>query len=347
MAKLPTKKDGNDGPTPKKPTRSKPKGVGSDPLMTKLDERVGSDVRLPPAEFKQTQGFEVMVTGTKNAGKTVKLAGVPCPNDKPFVFISFDDVTEDGLVSHYSEEWVKDRRIIVFNPLEPIPGTDYIGWDPEDIHTATDVLLMSLRMVRMLKYETFEDKWGRKYNDGVDNLVLDHWQDGYEKFGTNHARAEANKDSIKAKLQPHEYTPRNEVCAKIIDEARSVADHMFAVSGYVKHQQMKFEDYTKKDGSQGSRPVIEVDTTKWLEKFQAGFHNHLHFWSTLPEVTDVSQYTDPAKTSDKSYLMTVYSAKHPRFPDGRTIDMTDKNLGIFWEDDMSWGDGEEVTDDAS
>lgn len=267
--------------------------------------------------------ISILDMGTKGSSKTCKWGGLPRPNGGKTYFISFDEASHAGFKNYWSHRDPDVLKNCVFfevtRPSLMANGKTYPGYDPNQPQTSEMVLAMVSRILDRL------DAQG-----DCDNIVLDHWQSAHEDIGKSYCFYKANA-SPEGQIRPQDYAPRMTILKLIFNRAWAIRKHALVMTGYDEEEKLTIEAYfDEKKQKESTRPVKVVQTTKWVERYQAPFDVVLRSWATRPD-----RATGPRATEANvsAYWCGVESSKNWRFPEGKVFDLTGKDASIWWDVD--------------
>jgi hypothetical protein len=348
--------DGN-GLTAKKPTTHSGgdagNTVGGAAAKKKMDEggvRVtDGDAQMKPTFIKgddkredvlgrQPQDYPTPLLligkGKKGCAKTSSSLHLPRPNDGDTVFLTFDRVTEDGMLDkngqlahHITEPAVDDEledHLVTFNLGEEQPGTPapepfdqvydhYPGYVEDDPLTAVVVIDQAMALVQGLNDDTIPGV------GNVDNLIIDNAKRLHMDVSPAKTIEEELDGDIYGEMQPHHWGHRTKTSKIFMARAFNVPDHALMLTGRAKKDAMK---------KKGGTFIETTESATWLKKWKDPAHAIFFH--------DVEKHRDKRDGGFRpKFTIEVEHTKSTvdhLFPHGKEISVTGKpGYAVFWE----------------
>lgn len=260
----------------------------------------------------------IVIQGDKDSGKSMAPVGIPNLKGRK-VIISCDDTTAESLVNYYGGDIF--TKLELYEVTRRITDKDgkviYPGYDPSRPETA-EVVLGNV----MLLLDKFQQ------DGNVEVLIIDHFQALYEQVAATYAR-HINGLAPDDRMQLEHWGARTDAMKLIEGKIRRVpmAGGVAVISGYGAEEKITYVEVMDASGKPKKKVVRKMVDPKWLP--DAIIRN----WLVILNMTMLRTTSGlgKEKSSEDRYYCEVVMSKGPRFEKGKEVDITGKNLGIFWE----------------
>lgn len=259
----------------------------------------------------------IVVTGSKDSGKSCFPAGLKCTEGRKVV-ISCDDTTVETLQNRYGAEFF-DGNVELYEvtrrQFDDEGNEVYPGFDPNRVETGEIVLGNVMLLLDQLE------------QDGdVECLFVDHFQALYEQVAPTYARHVAGLGPDD-RMQLEHWGPRTQAMGLIEAKIRrvpSVGKRVAIISGYGAEEKTTYEEQMDEMGRKKRIVVRVMQEPKWLSE------NIRRNWLVALHTENVRTSSDEGNTD--AYTVEVLRSKVSRFPKGQKANVTNADMNIFYDE---------------
>jgi hypothetical protein len=290
----------------------------SGPPREGLTRNVQAEAPLSTGSFEDVTTPRVLglIYGDKGTGKTISLSRLPVDEGQKIHILTFDETTVPSLVKFYQREksGLSRGHIEWTEATKPEPEIGYGGFSVNEPKSGVQALGMIQWKLQELKKR-----------DDIDWLVLDMFNKFYDKIAPTAVKGEENYDML-AELQIQDYSKRKSFVMHVEEAAREVPERGLFLTGYGAQEKT---DMKRKEGG-STKVVTEVKPPKWPKYFKDDYNVQLRHRVTSEE--DQSHRNQEGSV-EKDYWVDVLDSRHPNFPDGARLNVTDKGYQRFFEEE--------------
>lgn len=298
-------------------------GVGATSGLAAL-ARGGRKTRSVNWEAADKDGsLTILMQGDKDASKTCAVPGVPVPEGTARYVVTYDETSKQSLLNYYGARRLAELDVQCIEMAAPDPGTDWPGMDPNQPWTGEAVVGETMALLEELE---------ESREAGL--IYLDHFQALYEVGIPAYVRHVNGLDPTEGFEFQH-WALRTQTASLIEAKVRRCAapGGIAMISGYAPEERKTMKKVFDAASNRTINKVVdEVKSPSWLkDNIKRNWLVTLHARALRSGSEELGNENGDAQTD---YVIDVMTSKVARFKKGARVNITGKDLSVFWQDDV-------------